>query len=165
MSSPTSRRSSCRGGGCGTRASLSDCGVRRRSSSCSYFSSGGQNEDFPVSLSQPIFTITLRFLLAIDLWLSKRLGVCACEDAPWGGIRPLVRLVESSGHVVPWLIGAVYTLLRAESAEEQEVMLNLALGELRTQLQLSTDSYKPVCGLNTFTRSATRSPNLIIYLF
>lgn len=135
MSSPTSRRSSCRGGGCGSRASLSDCSVRRRSSSCGYFSPGGQNEDFPVSLSQPIFAITLRFLLAIDLWLSKRLGVCACEDSPWGGIRPLVRLVEFSGHVVPWLVGTVYTLLRGESAEEQEVLLNLALGELWTGLQ------------------------------
>lgn len=108
---------------------MSDCSVRRRSSSCGYFSSGGQNEDFPVSLSQPIFTITLRFLLAIDLWLSKRLGVCACEDAPWGGI---LLLVEFSGHVLPWLLGTVYTLLRGESAEEQEVMLNLALGEFWT---------------------------------
>lgn len=43
-----------------------------------------------------------------------------------------MRLVEFSGHVIPWLIGTVYTLLRGESAEEQEVMLNLALGELRT---------------------------------
>lgn len=76
-----------------------------------------------------MFTITLRFLLAIDLWLSKRLGVCACEESPWGSIRPLVRLVEFSGHVIPWLIGTVYTLLRGESAAEQEVMLNLALGE------------------------------------
>lgn len=130
MSSPTSRRSSCRGGACGSRVSLSDCGARRRSSGCSYFSSGAQSEDFSVSLSQPIFIITLRFLLAIDLWLSKRLGVCACEDSLWGGIRPLARLVECSGHVIPWLIGTVYTLLRGESAEEQEVMLNLALGEL-----------------------------------
>lgn len=131
MSSPVSRRSSCRGGACGSRASLSDCSARRRSSSCSYFSSGAQTEDFSANLSQPILIITLRFLLAIDLWLSKRLGVCACEDSPWGGIRPLVRLVEFSGHVIPWLIGTVYTLLRGESAEEQEVLLNLALGELR----------------------------------
>lgn len=129
MSSPTSRRNSCRGSACGTRASSSDCNVRRRSSSCPYFSSGAQTEEFPVSLSQPIFTITLRFLLAIDLWLSKRLGVCACEDSPWGGIRPLVRLVEFSGHVIPWLIGTLHTLLRRESAVEQEIMLNLALGE------------------------------------
>lgn len=128
MSSPTSRRNSCRGGVCGNRAS-SECHVRRRVSSCSYFSSGAQTEDFSVSLSQPIFAITLRFLLAIDLWLSKRLGVCAFEESPWGSIRPLVRLVEFSGHVIPWLIGTVYTLLRGVSVAEQEIMLNLALGE------------------------------------
>ncbi|XP_041804864.1 phospholipid phosphatase 6-like [Chelmon rostratus] len=129
MSSPTSRRNSCRAVVCGNRAS-SEGHVRRRGSSCSYFSSGAQTEEFPVSLSQPMFTITLRFLLAIDLWLSKRLGVCACEESPWGSIRPLVRLVEFSGHVIPWLIGTVYTLLRGESAAEQEVMLNLALALL-----------------------------------
>lgn len=76
-----------------------------------------------------MFAITLRFLLAVDLWLSKRLGVCACEESPWGSIRPLVRLVELSGHVIPWLAGTVYTLLREESAAEQELMLNLTLGE------------------------------------
>ncbi|XP_042354335.1 phospholipid phosphatase 6-like [Plectropomus leopardus] len=129
MSSPPSRRNSCRGVGCGNRAS-SECHVRRRGSSCSYFSSGGPPEDFSVSLSQPMITITFRFLLAIDLWLSKRLGVCACEESPWGSIRPLVRLLEFSGHVIPWLVGTVYTLLRGESEEEQEIMLNLALALL-----------------------------------
>ena len=130
MSSQTSRRSSCRGVASGNRASFSsECHVRRRGSSCSYFASGAQPEDFSVSLSQPILTITLRFLLAIDLWLSKQLGVCACEESSWGSIRPLVRLVEFSGHVIPWLIGTVYTLLRGDSVAEQEIMLNLALGE------------------------------------
>lgn len=128
MSSPASRRSSCRGGASGNRAS-SECSARRRSSSCARSSSGAQTEDLSVSLSQPILAITLRFLLAIDLWLSKRLGVCACEESPWGGIRPLARLVEVSGHVIPWLAGTAYTLLRGQSAEEQEIMLNLALGE------------------------------------
>ncbi|CAJ1071719.1 phospholipid phosphatase 6-like [Xyrichtys novacula] len=125
MSSPMSRRNSSRGSVCGYRGS-SECHARRRSSSCSYFSP----EDFSVSLNQPIFTIALRFLLAIDLWLSKRLGVCACEESPLGGIRPLVRLVEFSGHVIPWFIGTVYTLLQGESVEEQEIMLNLALALL-----------------------------------
>ncbi|XP_070774921.1 polyisoprenoid diphosphate/phosphate phosphohydrolase PLPP6-like [Enoplosus armatus] len=129
MSTPTSRRNSCRGVACGSRSS-SECHVRRRASSCSYFSSGAQAEDFSVSLSQPMFTITLRFLLAIDLWLSKRIGVCACEESLLGSIRPLVRLVEVSGHIIPWLIGTVYTLLRGESVAEQEVMLNLALALL-----------------------------------
>ncbi|XP_007555023.1 PREDICTED: presqualene diphosphate phosphatase-like [Poecilia mexicana] len=129
MSSPGSRRNSCRGAAAGSRASSESVppGRRRASSSCPYFSPGAQAEDFSVSLSQPMFAITLRFLLAVDLWLSKKLGVCACEESPWGGIRPLVRLVEFSGHVVPWLVGAVYTLLRGGSVAEQELMLNLTL--------------------------------------
>lgn len=127
MSSPSSRRNSGRGLVGGNRTS-SECYVRRRSSSCSYFSSGAQS-GFSVSLSQPIFTITLRFLLAIDLWLSKRLRVCACEKSPWGSIRPMVRLVEFSGHLIPWFIGTVYALLRGETAAEQEIMLDLALGK------------------------------------
>lgn len=128
MSSPGSRRNSCRAVACGSRAS-SEGNTRRRGSSVSYLSSGAQAEDLSVSLSQPIITITFRFLLAVDLWLSKRLGVCAYEESAWGSIRPLVRLVEFSGHVVPWLIGTVYTLLCRESVVEQEIMLNLFLGK------------------------------------
>ncbi|XP_047446111.1 polyisoprenoid diphosphate/phosphate phosphohydrolase PLPP6-like [Mugil cephalus] len=137
MSTPASRRNSCRGTVCGSRAS-SEGYVRRRASNSSSIAPGAQTEDSSVSLSQPIFTITLRFLLAIDLWLSKRLGVCACEKSAWGGIRPLVRLVELSGHVVPWLIGTVYTFLRGESVEEQEVMLNLGLALILDVLLVRT---------------------------
>uniref|UniRef100_A0A8C6TTJ6 Polyisoprenoid diphosphate/phosphate phosphohydrolase PLPP6 n=1 Tax=Neogobius melanostomus TaxID=47308 RepID=A0A8C6TTJ6_9GOBI len=104
-----SRRNSCRGMSCGARTSAES--HRRRSSSC--FSPGAQAEGF-----------------SVNLWLSKRLGVCSCEDAAWGSIRPLVRLVEFSGHVAPWLFGAVYTLLRGETVEEQEIMLNLILALL-----------------------------------
>lgn len=104
--------------------------MRRRGSSCCHVPPpGAQAEGSPVSLSQPMFAITLRFFLAIDLRLSKRLGVCACEGSPWGGIRPLVRMVEFSGHAVPWLVGTMYALLRGETAAEQEIMLNLALGK------------------------------------
>lgn len=145
MPSPKTRRNSCRGSisgysGAGTncrfeiatvtrnRAS-SECPSRRRGSSCTSVSSGTQTEDFSVSLNQPILIITLRFLLAIDLYLSKQLGVCACEDSSWGSIRPLVRLVELSGHAIPWLIGTLYSLLRGETVTEQEIMLNLILGK------------------------------------
>lgn len=63
--------------------------------------------------------------------------MCACEESPWGSIRPLVRLLEFSGHVIPWLIGTIYTLLHGESVEEQEIMLNLALGECCFRFGLS----------------------------
>ncbi|XP_041848205.1 phospholipid phosphatase 6-like [Melanotaenia boesemani] len=150
MSSPSNRRNSCRTVVCSSRAS-SECHGRRRGSSCSYISPGAQAEDFSVSLSQPMFTITLRFLLAVDLWLSKRLGVCACEGSAWGSIRPLVRLVEFSGHVIPWLIGAVYTLLRGESAAEQEIMLNLTLALILDLLLVRT--------VKTLVRRRTPSQN------
>ncbi|XP_037132869.1 phospholipid phosphatase 6-like [Syngnathus acus] len=127
MSSAVSRRNSCRGSQCGTRSSSSSLECRRRASNCSYLAT---SEELSVSLSQPIVTITLRFFLAIDLWLSKRFGVCACEDSSWGGIRPLVRLVEFSGHVIPWLIGTLYALLCGQTVPEQEIMLNLALALL-----------------------------------
>ncbi|XP_013869269.1 presqualene diphosphate phosphatase [Austrofundulus limnaeus] len=127
MSLAASRRNSCRAVLCGSRAPSEVHPGRRRAGSCPYFSPAAQSEEFSVSLNQPMFAIALRFLLAVDLWLSKRLGVCACEESAWGSIRPLVRLVEFSGHVVPWLIGTVYSLLRGDSTAEQEVLLNLTL--------------------------------------
>ncbi|KAM9844436.1 polyisoprenoid diphosphate/phosphate phosphohydrolase PLPP6-like [Aulostomus maculatus] len=127
MSSPVSRRSSYRGAPSGSRPS-NEVHARRRGSSCS--APGAQTGELSASLSQPIFAVALRFLLAVDLWLSKRLGVCACEEAPWGSLRPLVRLVELSGHALPWLAGSMYSLLRGGTAAEKEVMLNLVLALL-----------------------------------
>ncbi|XP_037837818.1 phospholipid phosphatase 6-like [Kryptolebias marmoratus] len=147
MSLAASRRNSCRAVVCGSRAPSEAHPGRRRAASCPYFSP----EDFSVSLNQPMLAIALRFLLAVDLWLSKRLGVCACEESSWGSIRPLVRLVEFSGHVVPWLVGTVYTLLRGESAAEQEVMLNLSLALILDLLLVRT--------VKTLVRRRTPAPN------
>ncbi|XP_061587278.1 polyisoprenoid diphosphate/phosphate phosphohydrolase PLPP6-like [Cololabis saira] len=131
MSSNTPRRNSCRGGAGGSRAAPECPPVRRRgSSSCALLSSssGAQGEEnLSVRLSQSLLAITLRLFLAVDLWLSKQLGVCASEESAWGSIRPLVRLVELSGHVLPWLAGSLYTLLRGDSVAEKEIMLNLTL--------------------------------------
>ncbi|XP_041967801.1 phospholipid phosphatase 6 isoform X3 [Alosa sapidissima] len=78
-------------------------------------------------LNPSIVGIALSSLLAMDLWLSKRLGVCACEDSSWGSIRPLMKLIEISGHGIPWLAGAAYCLYKSDSAAGQEVMLNLLM--------------------------------------
>ena len=139
------RRNSCRGSISGNsgpathcryevstsarRRSLSEGPARRRGSSCAYSVFGPPSDDYASSLKQTIFTITIRFMLAVDLWISKKLGVCACEGSSWGGIRPLVRLVEISGHGIPWFIGTLYSLLRGETIAEKEIMLNLAFGE------------------------------------
>lgn len=80
-------------------------------------------------LNPSLVRVSLSSLLAIDLWLSKRLGVCACEDSSWGSVRPLMKLLEVSGHGIPWLVGAAYCLYKSDSAAGQEVMLNLLLGK------------------------------------
>ncbi|KAJ8277846.1 hypothetical protein GJAV_G00080800 [Gymnothorax javanicus] len=56
--------------------------------------------------------------------------VCACEDSSWGSIRPLMKLVEISGHGIPWLAGALYCLYKSDSTAGQEVMLNLLMALL-----------------------------------
>ncbi|KAM9095845.1 phospholipid phosphatase 6 [Sarcophilus harrisii] len=69
--------------------------------------------------------IALRSLLAIDLWMSKRLGVCAGEKSSWGSARPLMKLLELSGHGVLWLAGTAYCLCRSDSWAGREVLVNL----------------------------------------
>lgn len=80
-----------------------------------------------MKLNPSFIGIALSSLLAIDLWLSKRLGVCACEDSSWGSVRPLMKLIEISGHGIPWLAGAAYCLYKSDSIAGQEVMLNLLM--------------------------------------
>ncbi|KAG5850017.1 phospholipid phosphatase 6 [Anguilla anguilla] len=115
------------------RLRASESPTRRRGSGSSNASSssatGGQQlpEEDCMRLNPSFVGIALSSLLAIDLWLSKRLGVCACEDSSWGSIRPLMKLVEISGHGIPWLAGALYCLYKSDSAAGQEVMLNLLM--------------------------------------
>nr|XP_023650441.1 phospholipid phosphatase 6 isoform X1 [Paramormyrops kingsleyae] len=86
-------------------------------------------EEDCMRLNPSFIGIAISSLLAIDLWLSKRLGVCACEDSSWGSIRPLMKLIEISGHGIPWLAGVLYCLYKSDSAAGQEVMLNLLMGK------------------------------------
>ena len=109
-----------------------DYSSRRRASSfssASAFVIGTQSQDNAKRLNLSLLTIAFRFLLAIDLWLSKRLGVCTCEDSLLGSMRPLVKLVEVSGHGVPWLMSAAYGLVHSDSAADLETMLNLLMGK------------------------------------
>ncbi|XP_029905169.1 polyisoprenoid diphosphate/phosphate phosphohydrolase PLPP6 isoform X2 [Myripristis murdjan] len=111
------------------RLRASESPTRRRGSGSSTGSTGGQGlpEEDSIRLNPSIIGVALSSLLAIDLWLSKRLGVCACEDSSWGSIRPLMKLIEISGHGIPWLAGTAYCLYKSDSAAGQEVMLNLFL--------------------------------------
>ncbi|XP_054458145.1 polyisoprenoid diphosphate/phosphate phosphohydrolase PLPP6 [Anoplopoma fimbria] len=116
------------------RLRVSESPTRRRGSGSS--SSTGSapqpppEEDDGIRLNPSFVRVALSSLLAIDLWMSKRLGVCACEDSSWGSVRPLMKLIEVSGHGIPWLAGSAYCLYKSDSAAGQEVMLNLLLGLL-----------------------------------
>uniref|UniRef100_A0A8C4LY41 Polyisoprenoid diphosphate/phosphate phosphohydrolase PLPP6 n=1 Tax=Equus asinus TaxID=9793 RepID=A0A8C4LY41_EQUAS len=82
-------------------------------------------EDDRMDLNPSFLGIALRSLLAIDLWLSKKLGVCAGENSSWGSMRPLMKLLEISGHGIPWLLGTLYGLFRSDSWAGREVLMNL----------------------------------------
>ncbi|XP_007937539.1 phospholipid phosphatase 6 [Orycteropus afer afer] len=82
-------------------------------------------EEARMNLNPSFLGIALRSLLAIDLWLSKKLGVCAGEHSSWGSVRPLMKLLEISGHGIPWLLGTLYCLSRSDSWAGREVLMNL----------------------------------------
>lgn len=113
------------------RLRASESPTRRRGSSSSTGSASGvgPSEEDNIQLNPSFLHVAFSSLLAIDLWLSKRLGVCACEDSSWGSMRPLMKLIEISGHGIPWLAGTVYCMYKSDSAAGQEVMLNLLMGK------------------------------------
>ncbi|XP_067846787.1 polyisoprenoid diphosphate/phosphate phosphohydrolase PLPP6 [Heptranchias perlo] len=80
-----------------------------------------------MKLNPSLLGIALRSLLAIDLWLSKQLGVCATEGSSWGSARPIMKLIEVSGHGIPWIGGTLYCLYKSDSTAGREVLLNLLL--------------------------------------
>ncbi|XP_006881391.1 PREDICTED: presqualene diphosphate phosphatase [Elephantulus edwardii] len=86
---------------------------------------GPPPDEARMNLNPSFLGIALRSLLAIDLWLSKKLGVCAGERSAWGSVRPLMKLLEISGHGIPWLLGTLYCLARSDSWAGREVLTNL----------------------------------------
>lgn len=86
-------------------------------------------EEDCMRLNPSFVGIALSSLLAVDLWASKRLGVCAGEASAWGSARPLLKVVEVSGHGIPWLLGTFYGLCQSDSSAAREVLLNLFFGE------------------------------------
>ncbi|XP_036595310.1 phospholipid phosphatase 6 [Trichosurus vulpecula] len=82
-------------------------------------------EEDCMKLNPSFLGIALRSLLAIDLWMSKRLGVCAGEKSSWGSARPLMKLLEISGHGILWLACTAYCLYQSDSWAGREVLVNL----------------------------------------
>lgn len=73
--------------------------------------------------------IALNSLLAIDISISKRLGVCASNASAWGNARSMINLVGITGHGVPWLGGTLICLVKSSTLAGQEVLTNLLLGK------------------------------------
>lgn len=72
--------------------------------------------------------IAMNSLLAIDICLSKRMGVCAYTSSSWGGCRSMVALLALTGHGITWIIGTIVCLTRSNTLAGQEVLVNLLLG-------------------------------------
>ncbi|XP_073499101.1 polyisoprenoid diphosphate/phosphate phosphohydrolase PLPP6 [Phyllobates terribilis] len=106
------------------RLRTSDSPVHRKDSNASSTQQQLPDEDC-IKLNPSFLGIALRSLLAVDLWMSKKMGVCAREGSSWGSARPMMKLVEISGHGIPWIAGTVYCLYRSDSSAGREVILNL----------------------------------------
>ncbi|XP_062929710.1 inactive phospholipid phosphatase 7 isoform X2 [Mobula hypostoma] len=73
--------------------------------------------------------IAINSLLAIDICLSKRMGVCARSSSTWSSARPIVKLIGITGHGIPWIGGTVFCLTKSNTVAGQEVLLNLLMGQ------------------------------------
>ncbi|XP_078238880.1 inactive phospholipid phosphatase 7 [Pogona vitticeps] len=71
--------------------------------------------------------IAYNSLLAIDISLSKRLGVCASNASAWGNARSMINLIGLTGHGIPWIGGTLICLVKSSTLAGQEVLLNLLL--------------------------------------
>ncbi|KAM6930988.1 inactive phospholipid phosphatase 7-like [Xenentodon cancila] len=71
--------------------------------------------------------IAVSSLLAIDISLSKRLGMCVGAHGSGAPLRPMVTLLALTGHALPWIIGTLICLWRSSTLAGQEVLINLLL--------------------------------------
>ncbi|XP_015250745.1 PREDICTED: probable lipid phosphate phosphatase PPAPDC3 [Cyprinodon variegatus] len=71
--------------------------------------------------------IAINSLLAIDISLSKRLGMCVGSHGPGAPLRSMVTLLALTGHALPWIFGTLICLWRSNTLAGQEVLVNLLL--------------------------------------
>lgn len=81
--------------------------------------------------------IAMNSLLAIDICMSKRLGVCAHPSSSWGSVRSMVKLLALTGHGIPWVFGTIVCLMRSNTLAGQEVLVNLLLALLLDVMTVS----------------------------
>lgn len=90
---------------------------------------GKMPEEDCMQLNPSFKGIAMNSLLAIDISLSKRMGVCAYTSSSWGGCRSMVTLLALTGHGITWIIGTIVCLTRSNTLAGQEVLVNLLLGK------------------------------------
>lgn len=73
--------------------------------------------------------IAMNSLLAIDICMSKRMGICAHTTSSFGSMRSMVKLLALTGHGIPWVVGTIWCLTRSNTLAGQEVLINLLLGK------------------------------------
>ncbi|KAJ8408703.1 hypothetical protein AAFF_G00253380 [Aldrovandia affinis] len=84
-------------------------------------------EEDCMQLNPSFKEIAINSLLAIDICLSKRLGVCAYTSSSWGSVRSMVTLLALTGHGITWICGTLLCLTRSNTLAGQEVLVNLLL--------------------------------------
>ncbi|XP_010876283.1 inactive phospholipid phosphatase 7 [Esox lucius] len=87
-------------------------------------------EEDCIQLNPSFKGIAMSSLLAIDICLSKRLGVCAYTSSSWGSVRSMVTLLALTGHGITWIFGTIVCLTRSNTLAGQEVLVNLLLALL-----------------------------------
>ncbi|XP_030006543.1 inactive phospholipid phosphatase 7 [Sphaeramia orbicularis] len=88
---------------------------------------GRMPEEDCMQLNPSFKGIAINSLLAIDICLSKRMGVCAYTSSSWGGCRSMVALLALTGHGITWIIGTILCLTRSNTLAGQEVLVNLLM--------------------------------------
>ncbi|KAM6944547.1 inactive phospholipid phosphatase 7-like [Lycodopsis pacificus] len=87
---------------------------------------GGPKEDC-MQLNPSLRGIAMSSLLAIDISLSRRLGVCVGTRGSGAPMRSMVTLLALSGHALTWFCGVLVCLWRSSTLAGQEVLVNLLL--------------------------------------
>ncbi|KAM9391789.1 inactive phospholipid phosphatase 7-like [Pholidichthys leucotaenia] len=80
-----------------------------------------------IQLNPSFRGIAASSLLAIDLSLSKRMGVCVGAQGSGAPLRSIVALLALTGHALPWICGTLVCLWRSSTLAGQEVLVNLLL--------------------------------------
>lgn len=88
--------------------------------------------------------IAINSLLAIDISLSKRLGLCSGVYGAGAPLRSMVTLLALTGHALLWICGTLICLWRSNTLAGQEVLVNLLLGERQPASFLCDGPFIPI---------------------